>query len=147
MSYIESKICFCRLPLVKRKPYGDLYDSDSDLSFISPSSHRDSDISFISSGRPSVERSSFSLDFPESARTSRISTSSEQSIGSHRLGIKFSDPGFPNESSTFSEESGRTSSYSSQSLVSTSTSIIITQDPSLFLLIKIDFIYIESLLR
>ncbi|KAG7590655.1 Protein kinase-like domain superfamily [Arabidopsis suecica] len=105
-----------RSPLMKRKPYGDLYDSDSDLSFISPSSHRDSDISFISSGRPSVERSSFSLDFPESARTSRMSTSSEQSIGSHRLGIKFSDPGFPNESSTFSEESCRTSSYSSQSL-------------------------------
>ncbi|CAD5317602.1 unnamed protein product [Arabidopsis thaliana] len=105
-----------RSPLVKRKPYGDFYDSDSDLSFISPSSHRDSDISFISSGRPSVERSSFSLDFPESARTSRMSTSSEQSIGSNRLGIKFSDPGFLNESSTFSEESGRTSSYSSQSL-------------------------------
>ncbi|VVA95804.1 unnamed protein product [Arabis nemorensis] len=107
-----------RSPLMRRqmKPYGDLYDSDSDLSFISPSSHRDSDISFISSGRPSVDRSSFTIDFPESGRSSRISTSSEQSIGSHRLGIKFSDPGFPNESSTFSEESGRTSSYSSQSL-------------------------------
>ncbi|ESQ27224.1 hypothetical protein EUTSA_v10018168mg [Eutrema salsugineum] len=109
-----------RSPLVKRqgmmKPYGDLCDSDSDLSFISPSSHRDSDISFISSGRPSVDRSSFTLDFPESGRSSRISTSSEQSIGSHRLGIKFSDPGFLNGSSTFSEESGRTSSYSSQSL-------------------------------
>jgi len=126
----------CRSPLVKRKPYGDFYDSDSDLSFISPSSHRDSDISFISSGRPSVERSSFSLDFPESARTSRMSTSSEQSIGSNRLGIKFSDPDFLNESSTFSEESGRTSSYSSQSLVST----IITQAPSLFLLIKIEYL-------
>ncbi|KAL1205677.1 U-box domain-containing protein 34 [Cardamine amara subsp. amara] len=106
-----------RSPLQKRKPYGDYYESDSDLSFISPSSHRDSDISFISSGRPSVERSSFSLDFPESGRTSRMSISSEQSIGSHRLGIKFSDPGFPNDSSTFSEDSGRTScSYSSQSL-------------------------------
>ncbi|KAF8103478.1 hypothetical protein N665_0188s0414 [Sinapis alba] len=110
-----------RSPLGRRqvKPYGDLYDSDSDLSsFISPSSHRDShDISFISSGRPSVDRSSFSLDFPESGRSSRISTSSEQSIGSHRLGIKFSDPGFPNDSSTtFSEESGRTSPYSSQSV-------------------------------
>ncbi|KFK42273.1 hypothetical protein AALP_AA2G234500 [Arabis alpina] len=107
-----------RSPLVKRqmKPYGDFYDSDSDLSFISPSSHRESDISFISSGRPSVDRSSFTIDFPESGRSSRISTSSEQSIGSHRLGIKFSDPGLPNDSSTFSEESGRTSSYSSQSL-------------------------------
>lgn len=120
---------FCRSPLVKRqgmmKPYGDLYDSDSDISFISPS-HRDSDISFISSGRPSVDRSSFTIDFPESGRSSRISTSSE---GSHRLGVKFSDPGFPNESFTFSEESGRTSSYSSQSLVSSS---IITQDPFFF---------------
>ncbi|KAG2313607.1 hypothetical protein Bca52824_025164 [Brassica carinata] len=110
---------FCRSPLVRRqgKQYGDLYDSDSDLSsFISPSSHRDShDISFISSGRPSVDRSSITLDFPESGRSSRISTSSEQSIGSHRLGIKFSDPAFPNESSsTFSEESDRTPSYSSQ---------------------------------
>ncbi|KAL0732039.1 hypothetical protein Bca4012_028133 [Brassica carinata] len=108
-----------RSPLVRRqgKQYGDLYDSDSDLSsFISPSSHRDShDISFISSGRPSVDRSSITLDFPESGRSSRISTSSEQSIGSHRLGIKFSDPAFPNESSsTFSEESDRTPSYSSQ---------------------------------
>lgn len=116
------------------KPHGDLYDSDSDLSFISPSSHRDSDISFISSGRPSVDRSSFTIDFPESGRSSRMSTSSEQSIGSHRLGIKFSDP---NESSTFSEESGRTSSYSSQSLVS---SIIITQDPCLFC----DFICLDG---
>lgn len=114
---------YCRSPLVKRqagmKTYCELYDSDNDMSFMSPP-HRDSDISFISSGRPSVERSSFTLDFPESGRTSRISTSSEQSIGSHRLGIKFSDPGFPNDSSNFSEESGRTSSYSSQSLVSTS---------------------------
>ncbi|KAH0849607.1 LOW QUALITY PROTEIN: hypothetical protein HID58_096277 [Brassica napus] len=80
--------------------------ADSDLSFISPSSHRDShDISFISSGRPSVDRSSFTHDFPESGRSSRMSTSSE---------FKFSDPSFPNESSTFSEESGGTSSYSSQ---------------------------------
>ncbi|KAH0898174.1 hypothetical protein HID58_047742 [Brassica napus] len=80
--------------------------TDSDLSFISPSSHRDShDISFISSGRPSVDRSSFTHDFPESGRSSRMSTSSE---------FKFSDPSFPNESSTFSEESGGTSSYSSQ---------------------------------
>ncbi|XP_048628020.1 U-box domain-containing protein 52-like isoform X1 [Brassica napus] len=97
-----------RSPLVRRqgKQYGDLYDSDSDLSFISPSSHRDShDISFISSGRPSVDRSSFTHDFPESGRSSRMSTSSE---------FKFSDPSFPNESSTFSEESGGTSSYSSQ---------------------------------
>ncbi|KAH0852775.1 hypothetical protein HID58_093681 [Brassica napus] len=79
---------------------------DHDLSFISPSSHRDShDISFISSGRPSVDRSSFTHDFPESGRSSRMSTSSE---------FKFSDPSFPNESSTFSEESGGTSSYSSQ---------------------------------
>ncbi|KAJ4909081.1 Protein kinase protein with adenine nucleotide alpha hydrolases-like domain [Raphanus sativus] len=108
-----------RSPLVRRqgKQYGEIYDSDSDLSFISPSSHRDShDISFISSGRPSVDRSSITLDFPESGRSSRMSTSSEQSIGSHRLGIKFSDPSFPNESSstTFSEESDRTPTYSSQ---------------------------------
>lgn len=114
------------------KQYGEIYDSDSDLSFISPSSHRDShDISFISSGRPSVDRSSITLDLPESGRSSRMSTSSEQSIGSHRLGIKFSDPSFPNESSstTFSEESDRTPTYSSQGVVSSSS---FTQDPSLF---------------
>ncbi|CAN8240338.1 unnamed protein product [Cochlearia groenlandica] len=101
-----------RSPLNRRnmKPYGDLYDSDSDMSFISPTSHRDSDISFISSGRPSVDRSSFTLDFPESAR---ISTSSDHSIGSHRLGIKFSDPNESPSSSMFSQES---CSYSSQSL-------------------------------
>ncbi|XP_010537753.1 PREDICTED: U-box domain-containing protein 35-like [Tarenaya hassleriana] len=108
-----------RLPLAKRTGQGriltDFTDSDTDISFIS-ASHPESDISFISSGRPSVDRSSFTIDLPESGRTSRISTSSEYSIGSHRLGIKFSDLGLLNEISSVSEESERTScSYSSQS--------------------------------
>ncbi|XP_019091443.1 PREDICTED: U-box domain-containing protein 35-like [Camelina sativa] len=99
------------------KLVGDFSDSESEFSFISASQH-ESDISFISSsGRPSVDRSSFTYDLPESARSSRMSTSSDQSIGSHRLGIKFTDLSYLNGSSTVSEESGRNScSYSSQSL-------------------------------
>lgn len=113
---------FCRLGLPKppqghMKLMGDFSDSESEFSFIS-ASQQESDISFISSGRPSVDRSSFAYDLPESARTSRMSTSSDQSIGSHRLGIKFTDLSYLNGSSTVSDESGRTSSsYSSQSLV------------------------------
>ena len=100
------------------KLIGDFSDSESEYSFIS-ASHQGSENSFISSGTPSsADRCSFTYDLPDSARTSRMSTSSEQSIGSHRLGIKFTDLGFLNNSSTVSEDSGRTScSYSSQSLV------------------------------
>ena len=96
---------------------GDFSDSGSEFSFIS-ASQQGSENSFISSGTPtSGDRCSFTYDLPDSARTSRMSTSSEQSIGSHRLGIKFTDLSFLNNSSTASEESGRTScSYSSQSL-------------------------------
>ncbi|XP_013709774.2 U-box domain-containing protein 52-like [Brassica napus] len=99
------------------KLIGDFSDSESEYSFIS-ASHQGSENSFISSGTPSsADRCSFTYDLPDSARTSRMSTSSEQSIGSHRLGIKFTDLGFLNNSSTVSEDSGRTScSYSSQSL-------------------------------
>ncbi|CAN8233772.1 unnamed protein product [Cochlearia groenlandica] len=92
MNLSESDIQRPTTPENVPRPHHDHTNSagNSDLSFISPS-HRDSDISFISSGRPSVDRSSFTLDFPESGRSSRISTSSDQSIGSHRLGIKFTE--------------------------------------------------------
>ncbi|KAL0799671.1 hypothetical protein Bca101_054846 [Brassica carinata] len=108
---------FTKPPQGHMKLVGDFSDSESEYSFIS-ASQQGSENSFISSGTPSsVDRCSFTYDLPDSARTSRMSTSSEQSIGSHRLGIKFTDLGFLNNSSTVSEESGRTScSYSSQSL-------------------------------
>ncbi|KAL1224185.1 U-box domain-containing protein 35 [Cardamine amara subsp. amara] len=106
---------FPKPPQAHMKLLGDFSDSESEFSFISASQH-ESDLSFISSGRPSVDRCSITYDIPESARTSRMSTSSEQSIGSHRLGIKFTDFSYLNGSSTVSDESGRTSSYSSQSL-------------------------------
>ncbi|KAK7262045.1 hypothetical protein RIF29_28373 [Crotalaria pallida] len=72
----------------------------------------DTDISFVSSERPSSGRSSSVYDFIESGRTSRVSTSSEHSFGSARLGLKFNDPISPDLS--FSQESGTTFSYSSQ---------------------------------
>ncbi|XP_056849099.1 U-box domain-containing protein 35 [Raphanus sativus] len=107
---------FAKPPQGHMKVMGDFSDSESEFSFIS-ASQQGSDISYISSGRPSVDRSSFTYDLPDSARTSRMSTSSEQSMGSNRLGIKFTDLGFLNNASSASEESGRTScSYSSQSL-------------------------------
>ncbi|KAF2590153.1 hypothetical protein F2Q70_00040133 [Brassica cretica] len=107
---------FVKPPQGHMKLMGDFSDSESEYSFIN-ASQQGSDISYISSGRPSVDRSSFTYDLPDSARTSRMSTSSEQSIGSNRLGIKFTDLGCLNNASTASEESGRTScSYSSQSL-------------------------------
>ncbi|ESQ35136.1 hypothetical protein EUTSA_v10009494mg, partial [Eutrema salsugineum] len=112
----KHKTGFAKPPQAHMRLMGDFSDSESEFSFISASQH-ESDISFASSGRPSADRSSFTYDLPESARTSRMSTSSEQSIGSHRLGIKFTDLGYLNNSSTVSDESGRTScSYSSQSL-------------------------------
>ncbi|XP_058774048.1 U-box domain-containing protein 35-like isoform X2 [Vicia villosa] len=67
----------------------------------------DTDISFVSSGRPSSACSSSIYDYMDSARTSRVSTSSDRSFGSNRLGLKFNDPGSPDTS--FSLESGRTS--------------------------------------
>ncbi|KAI4329465.1 hypothetical protein L6164_021724 [Bauhinia variegata] len=74
----------------------------------------DTDISFVSSGRPSCDRpSSVLYDYPDSARNSRLSTSSDHSFGSVRLGMKFNDPMSPDMS--FSQGSSRTSvSYSSQ---------------------------------
>ncbi|XP_027341949.1 U-box domain-containing protein 35-like [Abrus precatorius] len=75
----------------------------------------DTDMSFISSGRPSSGRSSSVYDCIDSGRTSRLSTSSDRSFGSTRLGLKFKDPSSPDMS--FSQESCRTSfSYSSQNM-------------------------------
>ncbi|KAM7254323.1 hypothetical protein ACFE04_032005 [Oxalis oulophora] len=76
-------------------------------------SDTDTDISFVSSGRPSSDRpSSVALDYCDSARTSRISTSSEQSIGSMRFGLKFPDQSPFHDFSYISQDSARTSSYS-----------------------------------
>ncbi|WJX70143.1 hypothetical protein P8452_54284 [Trifolium repens] len=75
----------------------------------------DTDISFVSSGRPSSARSSSVYDYIDSGRTSRVSTSSDRSFGSNRLGIKFTEPGSPDTS--FSQDTSRTSfSYSSQNM-------------------------------
>ncbi|TKY47968.1 U-box domain-containing protein 34 [Spatholobus suberectus] len=72
----------------------------------------DTDISFVSSERPSSGRSSSVYDYIDAGRTSRLSTSSDHSFGSTRLGLKFNDPTSPVE-----HESSRTSfSYSSQSM-------------------------------
>ncbi|XP_038713465.1 U-box domain-containing protein 35-like [Tripterygium wilfordii] len=81
-------------------------------------SESDTDISFISSDRPSTDRtSSVGFDFTDSGRTSWISTSSEHSFGSIRLGPRFMDLSSPNAFSTISQESGTTSySCSSQGL-------------------------------
>lgn len=77
----------------------------------------DTDISFVSSGRPSSGCSSV-YDYLDSGRTSRVSTSSDRSFGSNRLGLKFTDPSSPDTS--FSQESiGTSFSYSSQNMVST----------------------------
>lgn len=64
----------------------------------------DSDISFVSSGRPSsVRSSSVFYDYVDS----RTSTSSDRSLGSTRMRLKYVDPSSPEIS--FSEESSRTS--------------------------------------
>ncbi|CDP04352.1 unnamed protein product [Coffea canephora] len=60
------------------KTFGDLSESESD-------------ISFISSERPSVDRMSALYEGMDSGRTSRISTSSDSSFGSERFGSKASD--------------------------------------------------------
>ncbi|KAK4587572.1 hypothetical protein RGQ29_018829 [Quercus rubra] len=87
------------------KAYSDLSESDTE-------------ISFISSDRPSIERLSPTVyDFTDSGRTSRLSTSSDQSFQSIHLDAKFSDLSFLHDNSSFSQESGRTSgSWSSQNL-------------------------------
>ncbi|KAK7270591.1 hypothetical protein RJT34_25878 [Clitoria ternatea] len=83
------------------------------LSVDSPES--DSDISFISSDRPSSGRSSSVYDYMDSGRTSRVSTSSDHSLGSTRMALKFNDLSSPDTS--FSHESSATSfSYSSQNM-------------------------------
>lgn len=93
------------------KAYSDLSESDTE-------------ISFISSDRPSIERLSPTVyDFTDSGRTSRLSTSSDQSFQSIHLDAKFSDLSFLHDNSSFSQESGRTSgSWSSQNLVKTFSS-------------------------
>ncbi|KAG4380707.1 hypothetical protein GLYMA_15G000700v4 [Glycine max] len=74
----------------------------------------DTDISFVSSERPSSGRSSSVYDYIDTGRTSRLSTNSDHSFGSTRLGLKF-NPYSPDTS--FSHESCTTSfSYSSQSV-------------------------------
>ncbi|EOY26252.1 Kinase protein with adenine nucleotide alpha hydrolases-like domain, putative isoform 1 [Theobroma cacao] len=80
-------------------------------------SESDTDISFVSSERPSTDRNSsvFFDSFVDSSRNSRISSSTDHSIGSMRLGIKWSDRTTPHEFSSVSQESGR-SSCSSQNL-------------------------------
>lgn len=70
-------------------------------------SETDSDISFISSGRPSVDRMSGMFDGFDSGRTSRISTSSESSFGSGRIGSKASDYNSFNDFSSSSLENVR----------------------------------------
>nr|XP_048318175.1 U-box domain-containing protein 35-like [Ziziphus jujuba var. spinosa] len=80
-------------------------------------SESDTDISFISSDRPSTECASPLFYEYMDPRTSRISTSSENSYGSFRSGIKFSDLSSLHGRSSFSQESARTScSCSSQNL-------------------------------
>ncbi|XP_028203608.1 uncharacterized protein LOC114387603 [Glycine soja] len=84
----------------------------------------DTDISFVSSERPSSGRSSSVYDYIDTGRTSRLSTNSDHSFGSTRLGLKF-NPYSPDTS--FSHESCTTSfSYSSQSVVSEHISFLYT---------------------
>ncbi|XP_024031872.1 U-box domain-containing protein 35 [Morus notabilis] len=78
---------------------------------ISPSrlSELDDDISFVSSDRPSTDRTSSVLyDYMDPGRTSRLSTSSDNSFGSFRSGPKFTDLSLLHDVS-FTMESGRTS--------------------------------------
>ncbi|XP_059644421.1 U-box domain-containing protein 52-like isoform X2 [Cornus florida] len=69
-------------------------------------SESDTDISFVSSGRPSTASQYDAMDL---ARSSRLSNSSDQSIGSLRLGAKWTDISSLHEFSTTSVDSGRTS--------------------------------------
>ncbi|XP_062155189.1 U-box domain-containing protein 52 [Alnus glutinosa] len=79
-------------------------------------SESETDISFVSSGRPSTEpMSPFPYEFPDSGRTSRLSTNSDQTCGSIRLGTKFNDPNLLHNFSSFSNDSSITSSSWSSS--------------------------------
>ncbi|KAH9716472.1 protein kinase domain-containing protein [Citrus sinensis] len=82
------------------------------------SSESDTDISFVSSGRPSSDHSpSMHYEFVDVGRNSRISTSSEHSLGSFRLGLRYNDRSSPYDLSSISQDSGATScSCSSQNL-------------------------------
>ncbi|PON87654.1 Serine/threonine protein kinase [Trema orientale] len=81
-------------------------------------SDTDTDISFVSSDRASTDRpSSVLYDYMDPGRNSRLSTSSDNSFGSFRMGPKFTDLSLLHDVSTISVESGRTScSFSSQGL-------------------------------
>ncbi|XWS20590.1 hypothetical protein CRYUN_Cryun31cG0115500 [Craigia yunnanensis] len=88
------------------RAFGDLSDSDTD-------------ISFVSSDRPSTDRNSslFFDSFMDSSRSSRISCSTDNSLGSMRSGIRWNDQRIsPHDFSSMSQESGRSSSCSSQNL-------------------------------
>ncbi|XVF26480.1 hypothetical protein REPUB_Repub14bG0020000 [Reevesia pubescens] len=81
-------------------------------------SESDTDISFVSSDRPSTDRNSslFFDSFIDSSRNSRISSSTDHSIGSMRLGIRWTDQSSPQYFSSISQDSARSSSCSSQNL-------------------------------
>ncbi|MED6164004.1 hypothetical protein PIB30_085363 [Stylosanthes scabra] len=82
----------------------------------------DTDISFVSSGRPSTSGRSSSVLYDCmdscSARNSRVSTSSDRSLGSIRCSLAFPTSPDPDISLSFSQESIGTSSfsYSSQNM-------------------------------
>lgn len=82
-------------------------------------SEYDTDISFVSSDRPSTDRNSSLLfdSFIDSSLNSGISTSTDHSLGSMRLGNRWSDRSSQPNFSSISQESGRTSSCSSQNQV------------------------------
>lgn len=80
-------------------------------------SEADTDLSFVSSGRPSTDRtSSMMYDGMDSGRISQISTSSDSSFGSERLGARGS------ELSSFNDFSS--SSFETVSLLSLSGNVI-----------------------
>ncbi|KFK39345.1 hypothetical protein AALP_AA3G232100 [Arabis alpina] len=78
----------------------------------STSTNGRSDMSFVSSGRPSTSSTGspkYIYESPESGHTPRMSTSSGQSVGSMRLGIRFNDTNIQHEYSFTSQDSGRSS--------------------------------------
>ncbi|KAK5791894.1 hypothetical protein PVK06_033007 [Gossypium arboreum] len=78
----------------------------------------DTDISFVSSDRPSTDRNSSLMfdSFIDSTKNSRLSTSTDYSMGSLRSGARWSESNIPPQNfSSVSFESGR-SSCSSQNL-------------------------------
>ncbi|MED6222847.1 hypothetical protein PIB30_068410 [Stylosanthes scabra] len=92
------------------------------LGFMELAPDSDTDISFVSSGRPSTSGRSSSVLYDCidscSARNSRVSTSSDRSLGSIRCSLAFPTSPDPNISLSFSQESIGTSSfsYSSQNM-------------------------------